>query len=292
MAGCFSIPCRRARGSTMARPVPIFSPSASRSCARPGAASGPSRHSDPGLMRVLALDTATEACSVALLTEHGLIVGLGGDRPRPCAGDFRAWSIGSSPRAGRASRASSGIAAGIRPGLVHRRAGQRRRGAGARVRRRARRWRRSPASRPWRSRRSAPGRDQVLACLDARMGEVYWGCFAARMPGMLSALGPAGGGSACRRAPARRVRLHAASGVFRGIGRGFAAYPELCALPGLRVAARRPPRAAAGARHGAPRRAATRGGRRRRSRASRAFVLARQGCPDRSGARRGPECGK
>jgi tRNA threonylcarbamoyladenosine biosynthesis protein TsaB len=78
------------------------------------------------------------------------------------------------------------------------------------------------------------GADQVLACLDARMGEVYWGCFAARMPGMLSALGaPAVGPPAAVRLPPGAA--HAASGLFRGIGRGFAAYPELCALPGLRL---------------------------------------------------------
>jgi tRNA threonylcarbamoyladenosine biosynthesis protein TsaB len=105
------------------------------------------------------------------------------------------------------------------------------------------------------------GAHQVLACLDARMGEVYWGCFAARMPGMLSALGPPAVG------PPAAVRLpsgpaDAASGVFRGIGRGFAAYPELCALPGLRVEPddrRALPQARAMARLGAMRLAAGEG---------------------------------
>jgi tRNA threonylcarbamoyladenosine biosynthesis protein TsaB len=78
------------------------------------------------------------------------------------------------------------------------------------------------------------GAQQVLACLDARMGEVYWGCFAASSPGMLSALGPpAVGPPATVRLPDRAP--HTGAGHFRGIGRGFAAYPELCAIPGLRI---------------------------------------------------------
>jgi tRNA threonylcarbamoyladenosine biosynthesis protein TsaB len=90
----------------------------------------------------------------------------------------------------------------------------------------------------------------ALACLDARMGEVYWGCFAADARRGLIATG------AARVGPPASVTLPAsaalpmnaalpisggppangvspASYVYRGIGRGFAAYPELAALPGL-----------------------------------------------------------
>jgi tRNA threonylcarbamoyladenosine biosynthesis protein TsaB len=72
------------------------------------------------------------------------------------------------------------------------------------------------------------GATHALACLDARMGEVYWGCFAAD---------PAKGLIASSRA-----RVSAPDGValplactHRGIGRGFSAYPLLAALPGVIV---------------------------------------------------------
>jgi tRNA threonylcarbamoyladenosine biosynthesis protein TsaB len=66
----------------------------------------------------------------------------------------------------------------------------------------------------------------ALACLDARMGEVYWGCFAA----------DAGRGVLARSAaavgPPGSVVLPDAR-PYRGIGRGFAAYPTLAALAGV-----------------------------------------------------------
>jgi tRNA threonylcarbamoyladenosine biosynthesis protein TsaB len=66
----------------------------------------------------------------------------------------------------------------------------------------------------------------VLACLDARMGEVYWGCFKADSVRGVAASGPAAVG-----APGSIVPP--AERTYRGIGRGFAAYPMLAALPGL-----------------------------------------------------------
>jgi tRNA threonylcarbamoyladenosine biosynthesis protein TsaB len=72
------------------------------------------------------------------------------------------------------------------------------------------------------------GAARVLACLDARMGEVYWQAFASRGEGAPepTALTPPAVG-----APSS-VML---SGVERyvGIGQGFAAYPELAALAQL-----------------------------------------------------------
>lgn len=183
-------------------------------------------------MRVLALDTATEACSVALLTEHGLIfdsVEIGRGHAQEILG-----MVDRILAEGGASLASlSGIAAGIGPGSF----------TGVRVSvavAQGLAFGAGLAVVPVTSLEALAieaiggGADRVLACLDARMGEVYWGCFAARMPGMLSALGPPAVG------PPGAVRLppgaaQAASGVFRGIGRGFAAYPELGALPGLHV---------------------------------------------------------
>jgi tRNA threonylcarbamoyladenosine biosynthesis protein TsaB len=70
----------------------------------------------------------------------------------------------------------------------------------------------------------------VLACLDARMGEVYWGCFetdAAR--GVRQSSPPAVG-------PPSTVTVAFRAGMrLRGIGRGFAAYPELAQIPGIEV---------------------------------------------------------
>jgi tRNA threonylcarbamoyladenosine biosynthesis protein TsaB len=68
----------------------------------------------------------------------------------------------------------------------------------------------------------------ALACLDARMGEVYWGCFTADAERGLTAEG------AARVGPPASVVLPPIGG-YRGIGRGFAAYPALAALPGLEI---------------------------------------------------------
>lgn len=73
----------------------------------------------------------------------------------------------------------------------------------------------------------AGGPCNVLACLDARMGEVYWGCFTADEGlGLVSRSVPAVG-------PAAAVSVPFADCV--AIGRGLAAYPVLQALPGVHV---------------------------------------------------------
>ena len=72
------------------------------------------------------------------------------------------------------------------------------------------------------------GGQRALACLDARMGEVYWGCFAADLARGLIASCPASVG------PPESVVLPA-PGAYRGIGRGFGAYPALAALPGIEL---------------------------------------------------------
>lgn len=66
------------------------------------------------------------------------------------------------------------------------------------------------------------GQRRVLAALDARMGEVYWGAFAVGAEGLVSPLGP------------ERVTLPAAvpvpeGGDWCGVGPGWAAYPDLLA---------------------------------------------------------------
>ena len=72
------------------------------------------------------------------------------------------------------------------------------------------------------------GAAHALACLDARMGEVYWGSFTADLTrGLIPTSRPQVG-------PPDSVVLPG-PGVYRGIGRGFAAYPALAALPGLEL---------------------------------------------------------
>jgi tRNA threonylcarbamoyladenosine biosynthesis protein TsaB len=70
---------------------------------------------------------------------------------------------------------------------------------------------------------------RALACLDARMGEVYWGSFAAHpqrgvAPTSVARVGPPGSVGLPDGLP------HA------GIGRGFAAYPGLAAIAGIELA--------------------------------------------------------
>jgi tRNA threonylcarbamoyladenosine biosynthesis protein TsaB len=82
---------------------------------------------------------------------------------------------------------------------------------------------------------------RAIACLDARMGEVYWGCFAADAARGLIAAG------APRVGPPDSVALpgaggwpgdgggEAASPGVRGIGRGFSAYPDLAERLGVQL---------------------------------------------------------
>jgi tRNA threonylcarbamoyladenosine biosynthesis protein TsaB len=73
------------------------------------------------------------------------------------------------------------------------------------------------------------GAAQAMACIDARMGEIYWGCFTAEAERGLVAFG----------APAVSAPTAVSvpfSGPFHGIGRGFAAYPSLGSLAGIELA--------------------------------------------------------
>jgi tRNA threonylcarbamoyladenosine biosynthesis protein TsaB len=73
------------------------------------------------------------------------------------------------------------------------------------------------------------GAQRAIACLDARMGEVYWGCFESHALQGVAALNVPGVG------PPDAVRLPSGGGAYRGIGRGFSAYPILSQLPGLQI---------------------------------------------------------
>src|SRR6266851_8471669 len=177
-------------------------------------------------MRVLAVDTATEASSVALLSGDELICRFaegGLPHAQQVLGMVEAVlaeaQVSLSMLDGIAASIGPGAFTGVRisvavaQGLAF--------GAGLRV---------VPVSTlealAFQVIRS--GARHALACLDARMGEVYWGCFAADLARGL--------GWTCRASvgPPETVVLPA-PGAYRGIGRGFGAYPALAALPGLKL---------------------------------------------------------
>jgi tRNA threonylcarbamoyladenosine biosynthesis protein TsaB len=179
-------------------------------------------------MRILALDAATEACSVALRVGDSLIgryeeIGRGhAERILTMVQEVLAESeLALSSLDGIAACIGPGGFTGVRitvatvQGLAF--------GASLPVVAVA-----SLESLAYRAlhREGADGR--ALACLDARMGEVYWAVYRPDV-----ALGVA-----ATQAP--RVSPPEAVGLIetlphRGIGRGFSAYPSLRELTGLRV---------------------------------------------------------
>ena len=175
-------------------------------------------------MRVLALDAATEACSVALLSGDQMI-GRSAQPGLSAAPQILALVEAVLAEAGMALSALDGIAASVGPGAF---TGVRISvavaqglafGAGLRV----------AAVTTLESLALhviQDGADRALACLDARMGEGYWGCFAADAERGWIALSAPGVG------PPQSVVLPQ-PGVYHGGGRGFAAYPSLRSLVGV-----------------------------------------------------------
>jgi tRNA threonylcarbamoyladenosine biosynthesis protein TsaB len=175
-------------------------------------------------MRILAVDAATEACSVALLSGDELI-GRVAERGLAHAERILGMVDAVLAEGGVELSMLDGIAASIGPGAF----------TGVRVSVAVAQGLAFGADLPviavstlealaYQAIRG--GAAHALACLDARMGEVYWGCFAADSGGLVAT-------SAARVGPPDSVALPAAGVVYRGIGRGFAAYPALAALPGL-----------------------------------------------------------
>ena len=174
-------------------------------------------------MRVLALDTATEACSVAVLTERGVVgrfqeVGRGhAEKILQMVDAVLAETElrlpmldGIVASVGPGSFTGVRISVSVAQGLAF--------GAGLPV---------VPVNTLEALALQAMhgGATQALACLDARLGEVYWGCFRAHpLLGLLACSVPAV-------APATAVSVPWV-GAFHGIGRGFGAHPGLGALPG------------------------------------------------------------
>jgi tRNA threonylcarbamoyladenosine biosynthesis protein TsaB len=172
----------------------------------------------------LALDSATEACSVALQSGDELI-GRSAQSGRPHAQQILGMVDALLAEAQLTLSMLDGIAASIGPGAF---TGVRISvavaqglafGASLRV---------APVTtlEALAFQRIRQGAGHALACLDARMGEVYWGCFAASRARGVEADSPA------RVGPPDTVVLPNV-GNYHGIGRGFAAYPLLAALPGL-----------------------------------------------------------
>ncbi len=177
-------------------------------------------------MRVLALDAATEGCSVALLSGEELISRTT-ELPRTQVEQILAMIEEVLAEAEVSLSMLDGIAASIGPGAF---TGVRISvavaqglafGAGLRV---------APVTtlEALGAQAMQGGAAKALACLDARMGEVYWGCFAADgKRGVVAS-------TAARVGPPGAVVLPDA-GIYRGIGRGFATYPTLAALPGVEL---------------------------------------------------------
>lgn len=181
-------------------------------------------------MRLLALDAATEACSVALLAGDALI-GRTIESGKSNAAKILAMMEEVLGEAQISLSMLDGIAASIGPGAF----------TGVRI---------SVAV----AQGLAFGADlpvvpittleamalqvigeqgsRALACLDARMGEVYWGCFTWDGACGVRATGAARVGSP------DEVSVEPGARYF-GIGRGFSAYPSLATLPGVTIDAAR-----------------------------------------------------
>jgi tRNA threonylcarbamoyladenosine biosynthesis protein TsaB len=184
------------------------------------------------VIRVLAVDAATEVCSVALLCDADVRVrsieaGRGHAQQllamvtELLAEAQVSWSMLNGIAASIGPGAFTGvrISVSVAQGLAF--------GAGLRV---------VPVTTLEAMALQVLERDlgKAIACLDARMGEVYWGCFAADAARGLIAVG------APRVGPPDGVALPTARGwaageAVRGIGRGFSAYPDLAKRLGVQL---------------------------------------------------------
>jgi tRNA threonylcarbamoyladenosine biosynthesis protein TsaB len=180
-------------------------------------------------MRVLAIDTSTEALSVALRDGESTIE-RGLETARGHAEQILSLIDAVLGEAGVSLSQLDGIAAGVGPGSF----------TGVRISVAVAQGLSYGAALPVVPVTSLEalafaaiesGADRVIACLDARMGEIYWGCFAAEPERGLRALG------SLEVSVAGLVRLPSAD-RYRGVGRGFTAYPELAGLLGVDVDAR------------------------------------------------------
>lgn len=180
-------------------------------------------------MRLLALDTATEGCSVALLMEDRLLTREEeltrghAERILPMVHELLAEAGIGLPDLdgiafGRGPGSFTGVrlAASVTQGLAF--------GAGVGVA--AISDLSALAQRVFDEDGSVT---RSLVCNDARMQEVYWGCFERGGDGLAIARSPE------RVDPPQRVELPPGWSGTAGLGRGFSVYPALRALPGVVV---------------------------------------------------------
>ncbi|MFI4890661.1 MAG: tRNA (adenosine(37)-N6)-threonylcarbamoyltransferase complex dimerization subunit type 1 TsaB [Steroidobacterales bacterium] len=181
-------------------------------------------------MRILAIDTTTEACSAALLV--GDAVFARSEEPgRGHSNRILGMVDEILAEAGIALGRLDGIAAGIGPGAF----------TGVRICVAVAQGLAFGAALPvvpisgleaLAFERMQRGAERVLACLDARMAEVYWACYRADLQrGLVVSSAAAVGAPASVQLPADALVPGAG---YYGIGRGLAAHPQLLDLPGLR----------------------------------------------------------
>lgn len=175
-------------------------------------------------MRILALDTATESCSAALLIGERLIA-RGAILERDHAARILPMVDELLKEAGVSLAELSAIAFGRGPGSF----------TGVRLAASLTQGLAFGAEVPvvpvsdlralaQRVLDADPAAARVLVCNDARMHEVYWGCFERSAPGIADAVGDE------RLDPPPAVALPVpwrAGAPVRAVGSGFAAYPEL-----------------------------------------------------------------
>jgi tRNA threonylcarbamoyladenosine biosynthesis protein TsaB len=178
-------------------------------------------------MRILALDAATEACSVSLWCD-GAELGRSSESGKSSAAQILSMVEQSLAEAQLTLSALDAIASSIGPGAF----------TGVRISVAVAQGLAFGAGLPvipittlealaFQALAQAAV-SRAMACLDARMGEVYWGCFAAdTVQGLTAANAPAVS------TPQNVVLPN--DGLYQGIGRGLAAYPALTTLPGIRT---------------------------------------------------------
>lgn len=186
-------------------------------------------------MRVLALDTATEACSVALSLD-GREITRRSEGSRGHAERILALIDEVLAEGGIALTRLDGIVASVGPGAF----------TGVRISVAVAQGLAFGAGLPvvpvmtlealaFERLERASACDVALSCLDARMGEVYWACHA------LDARRGLEGVAAARVSAPEEIGTALGAvratldprGRLLGIGRGFQAYPALAALPGV-----------------------------------------------------------
>jgi tRNA threonylcarbamoyladenosine biosynthesis protein TsaB len=178
-------------------------------------------------VRILALDAATEACSVSLWCD-GAEIGRSSESGKSSAAQILSMVEQSLAEAQLTLSALDAIASSIGPGAF----------TGVRISVAVAQGLAFGAGLPvipittlealaLQALQADAALSRAMACLDARMGEVYWGCFVAdAVQGLTATHVPA--------VSAPQNVLLPNDGLYQGIGRGLSAYPALKALPGIR----------------------------------------------------------